>query len=53
MAVLWLCIGIVIGLFIPGPFNTVIRCWISNLWGKIFKKTEPKNVKFGGGCCGK
>jgi hypothetical protein len=52
MSILWLCIGILIGLFIPGPFNLVIRGWVVSLWNKIFKKTDPKDIKFGGDCHG-
>jgi hypothetical protein len=52
MSILWLCIGILIGLFIPGPFNQVIRNWVVSLWNRIFKKTDSKNIKSKcGGCC--
>lgn len=52
MSILWLCIGIVIGIFIPGPFNNVVRGWLSNLWSKITGgSSEVKNTKSKGGCC--
>jgi len=43
MSILWLCVGVVIGLFIPGPFDKIIRGWLKSLWSKILgkiKKTE-------------
>jgi len=43
MSILWLCIGIVIGLFIPGPFNSVLKGWIKSLWSKIFKTKTQNN----------
>jgi hypothetical protein len=51
MSIIWFCLGILIGLFIPGPFNQVIRDRVSSFWNRIFKKTDSKNVKCGGGCC--
>jgi hypothetical protein len=43
MSIVWLCIGIVIGLFIPGPFNNLLKGWLKSLWGRVvewLKKTE-------------
>ena len=38
MSIVWLCVGIVIGLFIPGPFNKLIKGWLKSLWTKIIGK---------------
>ena len=42
MSIVWLCIGIVIGLFIPGPFNNIIRGWLVSLWGRVVKKVDQE-----------
>lgn len=40
MTLIYLCIGFLVGLFIPSPFDTFIKSWVSTLWGKIFKKVQ-------------
>ena len=36
-------IGICVGLFIPGPFNEVIRNWLRALWGKVKELLKEEN----------
>lgn len=35
MSIFWFALGILVGLFIPGPFNEAIKNWIKSLWGRI------------------
>jgi hypothetical protein len=40
MAMIYIAIGIVIGLFIPGPFNEKIKDALKALWHKIVDKVK-------------
>jgi uncharacterized membrane protein YciS (DUF1049 family) len=51
MSIFWLCIGFIIGLFIPGPFNLTIRTVLINLWRKIIGKKTEVNEKSIHKCC--
>jgi hypothetical protein len=37
MAILCLFVGILIGIFIPGPYNAATREWFKSLYQKVFK----------------
>jgi len=40
MTILTFLFGVLIGIFIPGPFNEKIRSALKRLWNKIFKNNE-------------
>lgn len=35
MNIIWLAVGIVIGVFIPSPMDATIKGWLGSLWGWI------------------
>lgn len=50
MALFYLAVGFIVGLFVPSPFDAFIKGWTVNLWNSIFKKTKTKSTK---SCCDK
>lgn len=36
--IFWFCLGIIIGLFIPGPYNETIKKGLISIWKKIFQQ---------------
>ncbi len=38
----WVAVGLVIGLFIPGPFNETIKAGLKAAWHKLFLKIEEE-----------
>jgi hypothetical protein len=40
MALSYIIIGILIGLFIPGPFNMAIKAALKTLWDKALEKCK-------------
>jgi hypothetical protein len=41
--IFWFVVGVIVGLFIPGPYNTTVKTWLVGLWNKIFSKVEAKS----------
>lgn len=42
----WFIVGVVVGLFIPGPYNTRVKNYITDIWNKLTNKTNTKST-----CC--
>ena len=40
MSIFWFVLGITVGIFVPGPFDEVIRNGIKSLFNKIVKKIK-------------
>jgi hypothetical protein len=51
MPLIYLAIGLIVGLFIPSPLDGLIRGWLSALWSKI-KAMFNKNTTGGNKSCG-
>jgi hypothetical protein len=49
MSLLWVIVAFLVGLFLPAPYSTLVRGWVSALWTKISGKT-PVETK-SKGCC--
>jgi len=41
--IFWFIVGVIVGLFIPGPFNVTIKNQLSSLWNKITGKSSTSN----------
>lgn len=38
MLLFWIAVGVIIGLFIPGPFNESIKSVLKSLWHKVIDR---------------